>query len=142
MKIFISLLFLSIVTVRSYAQRDDVKVVSAAVEQLRKAMIDPDKGTLEALVSNSLSYGHSSGRIEGKKEFIDNLISGKSDFVSIDLTEQSISINGDVAIVRHTLSASTNDSGKPGTTKLKVLLIWHKEKKHWKLLARQAVKFI
>ena len=142
MKIFISLLFLSVVTVTSYAQRGDVKVLSAAVEQLRKAMIDPDKGTLEALVSDSLNYGHSSGRIEGKKEFIDNLISGKSDFVSIDLTEQSISINGDVAIVRHTLSATTNDSGKPGTTKLKVLLIWHKEKKHWKLLARQAVKFI
>jgi ketosteroid isomerase-like protein len=142
MKIFISLLFLSVVTASSYAQQGDVKVVSAAVEQLRKAMIDPDKGTLEALVSDSLSYGHSSGRIEVKKEFIDNLISGKSDFVSIDLTEQSISINGDVAIVRHTLSASTNDSGKPGTTKLKVLLIWHKEKKHWKLLARQAVKFI
>ena len=37
-------------------------------------------------------------------------------------------------------NATTNDGGKPGTVKLKVLLIFQKENGAWKLLARQAVK--
>jgi len=116
--------------------------VSEVVEMLRKAMIDADKATLENLTSDSLSYGHSTGRIENKKEFVDNIVSGKSDFVTINLTEQTISILDNVAVVRNVLTAATNDSGKPGTTKLKVLLVWQKEKGKWKLLVRQAVKFI
>jgi hypothetical protein len=45
-----------------------------------------------------------------------------------------------MAIVRHKLNATTNDSGKPGEVHLLVLLIFQKDHKEWKLLARQAVK--
>ena len=68
------------------------------------------------------------------------LLTMASDFVSIDLTEQTISISDDVAVVRHVLNAKTNDGGKPAEVHLKVLLIWQKGKSGWKLLARQAIK--
>ena len=68
------------------------------------------------------------------------LLSGASDFVTIDLTEQTIKIAGNNAIVRHTLKATNNDGGKPGAPHLYVLLVWQKQKGKWKLLARQAVK--
>jgi Domain of unknown function (DUF4440) len=70
------------------------------------------------------------------------LVSGASDFVTIDLSEQTIKVTGSTAIVRHVLSATTNDGGKAGTVKIAVLLVWIKEKKEWKLLARQAVKIL
>ena len=124
----------------SVAQTKGEKAVADAVEQLRTAMVNADKAVLEKLVDEKLSYGHSSGHIDNKKEFIQKLISGESDFVTMDLTEQTISISGDVAIVRHTLSAKTNDSGKPGEVHLKVMLVWQKHKKSWILLARQAIK--
>jgi ketosteroid isomerase-like protein len=38
------------------------------------------------------------------------------------------------------LAAVTKDNGKPGSVKLDVLLVWQKEQKEWKLIARQAVK--
>jgi ketosteroid isomerase-like protein len=61
--------------------------------------------------------------------------------VSIDLTEQTISVSDNVAIVRHVLKGKTNDAGKaPGEVHLKILLIWQKQKGSWKLLARQAVR--
>lgn len=126
----------------SFAQSKDEKQVLETVEALRKAMIDADKGTLEQLTADSLSYGHSSGRIENKKEFVENIVSGKSDFVTIDLSERTISITKNVAVVRHVLSATTNDAGKLATVKLKVLLVFEKEKSGWKLLARQAVKLV
>jgi len=68
------------------------------------------------------------------------LVSGASDFVTIDLTEQTIKITGNAAVVRHVLNATTNDGGKPGVVKIAVLLVWIKQNKEWKLLARQAVK--
>jgi|SRR5688572_16602535 len=124
----------------SSAQTKDEKAVADAVEQLRMAMVNPDKAGLEKLTSGKLSYGHSSGLVEDQKVFIEKLVSGQSDFVSIDLSEQSISISEKVAIVRHILAAKTNDGGRPGEVRIRVLLIWQKEKGGWKLLARQAAR--
>lgn len=122
------------------AQSKEQKQVEEAVQQLRKAMVDGDAATLTKLTSPDLSYGHSSGRIENQQEFVGNIASGKSDFVTIDLSEQVVTVHGKTAIVRHTLIAATNDGGKPGTVKLHILLVWEKVKRDWKLLARQAVK--
>jgi ketosteroid isomerase-like protein len=122
------------------AQSKDETAVAAAVASLRKLMVDPNKAALEKITADELSYGHSSGKVQTKAEFIEALTSGSSDFVSIDLTDQTIKLAGNTAIVRHTLSASTNDGGKPGTVKLGILTIWQKQKGQWKLLARQAVK--
>ena len=122
------------------AQSAAEQKVAAAVERLRKAMVDADKTALEELTTEKLSYGHSGGRVEGKAEFVDKIVSGKSDFVTIDLSEQTISISGNTAIVRHKLMAKTSDNGKPGEAHLLVLLVFQKEHKAWKLLARQAVK--
>jgi ketosteroid isomerase-like protein len=123
-----------------FAQSKNEKAVAVAVEQLTKAMTDADKTALENLADDQLSYGHSSGHIDDKKAFVDKIVSGKSDFVSIDLAEQTITISGKVAIVRHILNAKTNDGGKPGEVHLKVMLVWQKQGGQWKLLARQAVK--
>ena len=103
-------------------------------------MVDADQATLESSVDHKLSYGHSGGHIDDKKEFVDKIASGKSDFVTIGLTEQTISISGKTAIVRHILSAKTNDGGKPGEVHLRVILVWQKKAGKWLLLARQAVK--
>lgn len=142
MKILFLIILLVANSFSSFAQSKDQKAVFEAGEKIRQAMIDGDKITLERLTSDSLSYGHSSGRVESKIEFIENLVSGKSDFVTIDLTEQTISITHNIAVVRHVLTAATNDGGKPATVKLKVLLIFEKEKNQWRLLARQAVKLV
>jgi ketosteroid isomerase-like protein len=137
--LFTSITFL-LVTVSVLAQRKNENKVAAAVEQLRKAMIDGNKTELENLVSDQLSYGHSGGHIDDKKEFVEKLTSGKSDFVTMDLMEQTISISGKTAIVRHKLNATTNDGGKPGEVHLLVMLVWQKQGSKWILLARQAVK--
>ncbi len=124
-----------------FSQSKDEQDVNHAVESLRVAMVNGDSVQLDALTSDKLSYGHSGGKIEDKKTFIHSLTSGLSDFVTITLTDQQVTMFDHAAIVRHTLSADTNDGGKPGTVKLLVLTVWQKEKKGWKLIARQAVKF-
>ncbi|MEZ4900661.1 MAG: nuclear transport factor 2 family protein [Spirosomataceae bacterium] len=140
MKKRLIVLFLFSIVNGSFAQSKDESAVVKAVETLRKAMIDADKITLENSVADDLSYGHSNNKIEDKAEFVRAIVSGESDFVTIDLTDQTIKIVGNNAIVRHKLMGTTNNNGQAGTAKLSVLLVWQKQKGQWKLLARQAVK--
>ncbi|GAB3826719.1 nuclear transport factor 2 family protein [Pontibacter rugosus] len=139
-KTFFFLSLLLTLAVAAKAQSKAETEVAAAVEKLKTAMVDGNKQALESIAATELSYGHSSGNIEDKTAFVSSLTSGKSDFVTIDLTDQTIKVAGNTAIVRHKLSAETNDSGKPGNVKLGVMLVWQKQQGQWKLLARQAYK--
>lgn len=132
--IFSSLIFIANI---SFAQRNEVE---NAVNKLTKLMITPDSVALDQLILNNLSYGHSSGKVQSKAEFLHSLLSNESDFVDINLTDQTIVLQNKTALVRHTLNAKTNDKNVPGNVKLYILLIWSKEKAGWKLLGRQAVK--
>lgn len=134
------LLLLTLFCLTTFAQSRDEQAVAQAVEKLRKAMVDADKTALQNLTNDKLTYGHSTGAIEDKNLFIENILNNKSDFVTIDLTNQTITISDNVAWVRHKLDAKTNNEGKPGEAHLFVLLIWQKTGGQWKLLARQAVK--
>ena len=116
------------------------QAVAAAAERLRLAMIDPTPTALAPLVADDLSYGHSGGRVDTKDSFIGDLVAGKSDFVTIAISDQTIKVVGNTAIVRHTLTADTNDSGKPGKVQIKILGVWQQQGGSWKLLARQAVR--
>jgi len=112
----------------------------AAAEKLRVAMVDPDQAVLTSLVADDLSYGHSSGRIDTKTSFIGDLVAGNSDFVTIDITDQTAKVVQDITLIRHTLVAKTNDRGVAGNVKLHVLQVWQRQGGVWKLVARQAVR--
>lgn len=135
---FLFLLMLTVTIVNAQA-KDEIDVAQA-VKTLKRALISGNEQSLRAITADSLSYGHSSGKIEDKEAFVETLASGRSDFVRIDLTQQTIQITGNTAIVRHNLSAITNDNGKHGTVKLGIMLVWQKQQGKWKLLARQAYK--
>jgi len=124
------------------AQSSDEKAVAAAVETLRKAILDGDKTTLEKISADKLTYGHSSGQIENKEEFVAALATGKADFKRIDISDQKILITGNTAIVRHVLKGEVVLSGNTTPLNLSVMLVWQKQGKDWKLLARQAIKII
>lgn len=124
----------------SQAQSDEEAKVGVAVETFRKAVVDADKATLEKILDEGLTYGHSGGSLESKAHLIETLMNGDSDFKTMDLTEQTIKIFGKTAVVRHKLYAETNNRGVAGTVKLGILLVFQKTKNDWKLIARQAVK--
>lgn len=137
LSLFLTVFVLSITT---FAQSKDEKEVAAAVANLRKGMLDGDKNLLDQVTAADLSYGHSNGNIEDKATFIRVLASGENDFVTMDVSDQTIKIVGNTAVVRHNFSAQTNNGGTPGSTKLGVLLVWQKQAGNWKLVARQAFK--
>jgi len=144
MKKYLIVFVLVLISFSNYAQTKSVSkeetAVANRVESFRKALIDPTESNLKALTSKDLSYGHSSGVLEDQKVFIKKLLSGESDFVTIEFQNQSIQIVGDVAIVRHNLAAHTKDSGVEKDIKIGNVLVWQKQKNKWLLIARQAFK--
>jgi 4-hydroxy-2-oxoheptanedioate aldolase len=119
---------------------DDMQTVAGLVQRLRTAMIESDTAALRELVAGELSYGHSSGRVEGKDEFVGGFESGKAAFLTIELSGETVAVVGDAAIVRHAMTADTNGDGKPGSVNITVLMVWQRRDGAWKLVARQAVK--
>ena len=138
--LFILLVTTVMLTTTASAKGDDKQAVEQAVEKLRQAMLSGERASLEAIAAEDLTYGHSNGRVESKKEFVEAFATGVSDFKTIELTDQTVTIVGNTAIVRHKLFGETNDKGVPGSAKIAILTVWLKQKGDWKLLARQAVK--
>lgn len=125
----------------SAQKNNDQQAVANVSEKLRLAMISGDKAVLESLILPELTYGHSSGHIDNATEFVEKLVSKKSNFLNIENTNQSIQVVDKTAIVRNHLFAKTDDLGKGlGEVDLDILYVWQNTKNGWKLLARQAVK--
>ena len=122
------------------AQSADEAAVAEAVEALRTAMLEADKGKLEALVTDQLSYGHSGGVIQTKAQFVDVIAGKKTVYKTITLSDSAMTIAGSNAIVRDVFSTEFESDGKPGTAKIGELQVWTKQDGSWKLLARQGFR--
>jgi hypothetical protein len=114
--------------------------VKQAVEALRLALLKADKGKLEALAAEQLSYGHSSAVVQDKAEFVNGVMTRKATVKSIDFPELKITMAGNNAVARHLYVSESETDGKPNNVKIGVLAVWQKQDGGWKLLARQGYK--
>lgn len=128
------------ISISAYCQTKQEKEVAAAIEIFKKGIVDADKDLLNTITAEELVYGHSSGKVQNKAEFIAEIVSKLPAYLSVDMTDQTIKISGNAAIVRHIYSAETMNNGTPGRVKIGNMLIWQKQHGKWKLLARQAYK--
>jgi len=117
------------------------KDVAQAVDHLTQAMLHKDIAQLQALTANNLTYGHSSGKIQNKQEFIADIETGRSGFKTLEMQKQTITLNGDTALVRNHFSAQAVNSGVEVPTEIENFQIWQKQKGKWLLIGRQAYKF-
>lgn len=125
---------------RAFADADEEAAVLQAVAALNRAMLDADRSGLESLVADQLSYGHSSGMVQTKAQFVAVIVNKETIYKSIVLTEPLTIMAGSNAIVRHIASVDYETGGKTATARIGVLQVWVKEETRWRLLARQAFK--
>lgn len=119
---------------------NDNVALTQAIESFYNAIRDKNAAAFEPLLTHDLSYGHSSGRIENKAEFIANVLKPNTRWKSIYGAKQNNFFSGDTAISRHIMAGENERDGKPGTSNMDVMMVWQKQGAAWKLLARQAYK--
>lgn len=99
-----------------------------------------DSLTLEDLFASNLSYGHSKGKVENRREAVTNISKNTSAYKDTALSNIKVMVEGKVAIVRHSFVAK--EYKKDGTIvplDFTMMLVWVKEHKKWRLMGRQAV---
>lgn len=137
----ISFVFVGLIGILGHAQSIDEKAqIEKNVNELYTAMVSQDKNVLQKLTMDVLTYGHSSGTIENKSEYVNAVMTGSFDFHSIIPEDQEITISGDTGISRHFFVAKGTNNGEDANVRIGVLMTWQKIKNKWLLLARQAYK--
>ena len=119
------------------AQNDQSEVVNQ-MKRFHELMVQND-ASINQYIDDSLSYGHSSGLVETRNDFLSNLKS-RIDYHSIKEDSISARVHGKVANVRFVGVYDSSFDGKRAETRLRVLEVWVKKKKGWKIFARQAVR--
>ena len=133
-------LLLTLSNQEAYTQTKDETQLIQRLEQFRMSMIQPYSIVLADLASDDLEYVHSSGTVRNKQEFIKEFVKRWTNFSKVTITNQTIKITGDDAIVRHRLVADAHNPVYPAVVDIIVLMVWRKENGKWKMLARQAAK--
>ena len=125
------------------AQAEDDSALMQSLEAFRKAMFAKDKGQFELLCADQLTYGHSSGQVQDKAEFIIGATNPRWHWNSLEFVKPNIKVIGDIGIARINLTGVfENAEGKVTSINDGVLMVWQKQGDRWKLLARQAYKII
>ncbi len=119
---------------------DETKLVET-VKEFHQALVKQNAVAINQQTDKAVSYGHSNGWVQSKKDLIKDFETGKISYQSFKEDSITVVMNDNMANVRFVadITASVN-----GTTvnnyHLKVLEVWVKKSKRWVLFARQAVK--
>lgn len=138
MRLFGLLIFL-VIGQMLFAQTDEAKLTNT-LKEFHQALVKKNTVSINQQTDKAMSYGHSNGWVETKKEMIQNIESGYIQYHSFNEDSVLVTINGNMANVRFVADINVTLKETRNTYRLKVLEVWVKKGNRWVLFARQAVK--
>ena len=103
-------------------------------------MMKKDRAALQKILHENLTYTHSSGLNETKADVVKSVTAGPMTHEEIRLSNTSVRVFGDTALVKGTVDFRNSVSGTVSTAHLDVLHVWLKGSQGWQLVARQALR--
>ncbi|MEJ8571544.1 nuclear transport factor 2 family protein [Microbaculum marinum] len=111
----------------------------AAERRLYQAMIDNDLAALGDILSDDVTYVHSTAVAEGKALYLERVAAGHYDYKSIESRDVTLRIRQDLAVISGTLDMAVATGGGPTLMMhLLFVLVWTRQNGEWKLSLRQA----
>jgi hypothetical protein len=107
------------------------------------AMVKVDEAVLNRLLSDDLTYTHSSALIQTKKEFVDSLKGGDIKYVSVMPVDSDwkVRVIGNVAVVNGAAAVHVIDHGKDLTFKIRYTSVHANRSGSWQMVAWEATRF-
>ncbi len=140
MRFFLTIIIVFFTSLVVVAQVDSVDL-KKAMQKLDKALLEKDSLILATVLHKDVSYGHSNGWTQTKKDVWDDFVSGKLIYKRIENSYATIAvISKKWATVRMNTGVEGTVSDKNFNMTLHVLQVWMKTKKGWQLVARQSAK--
>ena len=103
-------------------------------------MINKRYDSLEMLLDDQLKYIHSNGWIQSKKEMMEDFTSGKLTYQKVDVSESTVRLYDNTAIVIGKGKFSGVISDTPFAMELTYTEVYIHNKKRWLLASRHANK--
>ncbi len=132
-------LALTIVPALAVAQ-DASTAVLAAQDARFAATIKADTAALAAMMSDDLTYTHSSGVTETKAEFLDGIRTGRYAYRSIESKDRRVRLHGDAAIVSGTAHIVVEPGGKRIEIDLHFSELYVRQGGAWRMALWQATR--
>ena len=122
-----------------HAQTPAAELAVRQVEDRRiKAMIDDDLATLEAILADDLTYGHSSGVVDTKAAYLEALRTGKTKYLTFDRAPSVVRVYGNTAIITGTATLSLR--GQTAPFSLRYTLAYVMREGQWRMVAWQSTR--
>lgn len=114
--------------------------IQALDREWAQACVQADLAKLEQILSDDLTYTHSSGEMQTKAQFIATIREGKTRYRSIEFQQSSVRIYGNTAVTNNEVRVSLTIDGKDVSVHPRFLHVWVKHDGRWQLAAHQGTK--
>ncbi len=119
----------------------ELEIVSVLEDARITAMVQRDDETLERLLSDDLYYMHSSGNVDTKRTFIDNVQNGPLTYTSIERRGVEGRVAGEgTALFTGEASIRVELAGDPIDLEVRFLAVWVKHDGAWRFEAWQTAR--
>jgi ketosteroid isomerase-like protein len=116
------------------------KEIASVMEAYKQAWMKKDAPALTRILSDDLTYTHSSNLHQDKTAVLASL-NGKSITEAMDFKDLKIRVYGNSAVVTADIDSRANNAGVVSATHLHVLHVLVKGPKGWQMVARQATRY-
>jgi len=116
------------------------KEVLAALDAYKQALMKKDAAALAKVVSDDLTYTHSSNLHQDKAALLASLKENTT-VEAIDFKDLKIRVYGNTALVKGDVDFRNNANGAVTVSKLNILHVLVKGPQGWQLVARQATRY-
>jgi hypothetical protein len=117
------------------------QVIADRESELYKAMLAFDYPALDGLLSDEVSYIHSTAVVETKAEYFAGMRRGLYEYGAIEILGTRARMFDGVAMTTGVMDMLVGANGSvKGTIRLQHVLIWRQEAGIWRLLLRQATR--
>ena len=102
------------------------------------AMVAADIGALDQLLSDDLTWTHSSARQDTKTSFLAALQAGGTRDLQIRRSDEQVRLHGDVAVVTGVAHMRANINGEERQLRNRYTNVWAKTDEGWRMIAWQS----
>ncbi len=104
------------------------------------AMVAQDVAKLEPMLAEELYYGHSTGKVENKPQFLESIRSGSFRYHAIEVKHVDVRLYDETAILTGLVHVRVAIDGKPLETDLRYSDAYVRRDGRWQLVAWQSVR--
>ena len=122
------------------ANAETPEQIQALDREWAQACVQADLAKLEQILSDDLTYTHSSGQTQTKAEFIATVREGKTRYRSLEFLQSNVRLYGNSAVSNSEVRVNLTIDGKDVSVHPRFLHVWVKQNGHWQLAAHQGTK--